>query len=204
MKPAVSKLAVGIALVSLSPVVLAVHSGTPTNLVARVGVISLLVFAAIVAIGVYFMKQHDKRTAPVRLLVEEKQTEIHVVAPDVLVAECVRLMNSKKIGALLVMEGERLAGIFTERDALRRVMGAGLDPNDTKVSEVMSENPYSISPTTRVDDAMSIVTERRFRHLPVVEGDKVVAMVSSGDLTRWVVQDKVKEIQELVEVARKS
>ncbi len=204
MKPAVSKLVGGIALVSLSPIVLAAHSGAPTHLVTRIGVISLLVFAVIVAVGVYFMKLRDKNTAPVQRVVEEKHAEIHVVEPDVLVAECVRLMNSKQIGALLVMEGERLVGIFTERDALRRVMGAGLDPNATKVSEVMSENPYSISPSTRVDDAMSIVTERRFRHLPVVEGDKVVAMVSSGDLTRWVVQDKVKEIQDLVEVAGKS
>jgi len=205
MKATGTKLVEGIGLLSLSPLVLASDSGSPAaNLVTLVGVIGLVVFAAIVAISVYFLKLHDKKTAPVQRVAQDKQTKIHAVGPDVSVAECVRQMNSKKIGALLVMEDERLLGIFTERDALRRVLGAGRDPNATEVSEVMTEDPYHIGPATRVDDAMSIITERRFRHLPVVEGDKVLAVVSSGDLTRWVVQDKVKEIQDLVEVAGKS
>lgn len=82
--------------------------------------------------------------------------------------------------------------------------GAGRDPKSTEVAEVMTKEPYTFAPTTTVVEALSMITDRRFRHLPVVDDDKVVALVSSGDLTHWLVQDKVQEIQNLVEVAGKS
>ena len=129
---------------------------------------------------------------------------IHSVAPDTSVTECVRLMTSGKIGALIVLDGGRLVGIFTERDALNKVLAGSLDPGSTKVSQVMTKDPYCIGPTTTVGDAMQVITERRFRHLPIVDNGKVLAVVSSGDLTHWLVQDKMGEVQELVDLAARS
>jgi CBS domain-containing protein len=113
-------------------------------------------------------------------------------------------MTAGKIGALIVMDGGRLIGIFTERDALNKVLAGGLDPGKTKVSEVMTKDPYCISPTTTVGDAMQLITKQRFRHLPIVDNGKVLAVVSSGDLTHWLVQDQLGEVQELVDLAARS
>jgi CBS domain-containing protein len=113
-------------------------------------------------------------------------------------------MTAEQIGALIVMDGEKLIGIFTERDALNKVLAAGLDPVSTKVSEVMTKDPYCVPPTTTVGEAMELVTKRRFRHLPIVENGKVLAVVSSGDLTHWLVKDQLGEVQELVKLAARS
>jgi CBS domain-containing protein len=113
-------------------------------------------------------------------------------------------MTVEKIGALIVMDGEKLIGIFTERDALNKVLAPGLDPRSTKVSEVMTKDPYCIPPTTTVGNAMQLITKRRFRHLPIVENGKVLAVLSSGDLTHWLVADQIGEVQELVNLAARS
>jgi len=81
------------------------------------------------------------------------------------------------------------------------VLAAGLDPGRTKVAEVMTKDPICIPPTTTVGGAMELITKRRFRHLPIVDNGKVLAVVSSGDLTHWLVQDKIGEARELVELA---
>jgi len=159
----------------------------------------LLLFALIVAIGIFFKKGKDKRGESLSELLEEHQASIHSVHPDVSVTECVREMNERRIGAMLVMEDERLLGIFTERDAITRVLGAGLQPNNTKISAVMSENPVCVTPTTTLDEAMAIVTNQRIRHLPVTQNGIVLGMVSSGDLTHWLVEDRSGEIRELVD-----
>ena len=162
-----------------------------------------ILFAIVVAIFVYFMRLRDKRRTPLDTLLDGRES-IHSVRPDALVTECVRTMNAKKIGALIVMDGETLIGIFTERDALNKVLAAGLDPGSTKVSEVMTKDPHCVSPTTTVGEAMELVTKRRFRHLPIVKNGKVLAVVSSGDLTHWFVKDQVGEVQELVDLAARS
>jgi predicted transcriptional regulator len=142
----------------------------------------------------------SKLRTPLDKLFNERET-IHSVGPNTLVTECVRTMSTKKIGALIVLDAERLVGIFTERDALNKVLAAGLEPGKTKVSEVMTKDPYSITPTTTVGEAMELVTKLRFRHLPIVKNGKVLAVVSSGDLTHWLVKDQVGEVQELVDLA---
>ena len=86
----------------------------------------------------------------------DESEAIHSVGPDTSITECVRLMTASKIGALIVMDGKRLIGIFTERDALNKVLAGGLDPGKTKVSEVMTKDPYCIPPTTTVGDAMEL------------------------------------------------
>jgi CBS domain-containing protein len=164
---------------------------------------AVLLFVIIVAVYAYFMRLRDKRRAPVGRLFGAREA-IHSVGPDTLVAECVRKMTSEKIGALIVMDGERLVGIFTERDALNKVLGAGLDPASTKISAVMTKDPTCIPPGTTVGEAMELVTKRRFRHLPIVDNGRVLAVVSSGDLTHWLVKDRVGEVQELVDLAARS
>jgi CBS domain-containing protein len=163
-----------------------------------------IVFVVVVAVGVYFMRdRQDKRRTPLHEIVAEGKA-IHSVGPDTPVTECVRLMAGGKIGALIVMDGAQLIGIFTERDALNKVLAGDLNPKNTKVSEVMTRDPYCIRPTTTVGDAMALITKRRFRHLPVVDNGKVLAVVSSGDLTHWLVQDQMVEVQDLVDLAARS
>ncbi len=172
-------------------------------LLGQVQMYVLIAFVIIVIAGVYFMKSRDKRQTPLNKRFDEGKA-IHSVGPDAPVTECVRLMTANKIGALIVMDGGRLIGIFTERDALNKVLAGGLDPGNTKVSEVMTKDPYCIHPTTTVGDAMELITKRRFRHLPIVDNGKVLAVVSSGDLTHWLVQDQMGEVQELVGLAARS
>ena len=162
-----------------------------------------ILFVVVIGALVYFARLQDKRRTPLDTLFNERET-VHSVGPNTLVTECVRTMTAKKIGALVVMDGERLVGIFTERDALNKVLAAGLEPGKTKVSEVMTKDPYSIPPTTTVGEAMELVTSRRFRHLPIVKNGKVLAVVSSGDLTHWLVKDQMGEVQELVKLAARS
>jgi CBS domain-containing protein len=161
---------------------------------------ALLIFAACVVVGVYFMKMLDRKRTPLATVREDTASPVVAVGLDTSVAECVRDMNFKRIGAMIVMDGERLAGIFTERDALNKVLGEGRDSTKTKVSEVMTPDPLCVSPSTTVEEAMGIITNRRFRHLPVVENGRVVAMISSGDLTRWLVEDQVKDVREIVDL----
>lgn len=150
----------------------------------------LLIFAAFVVIGIYiFMKGENGAGDNLGSLLDEQNPIIHSVCPEDSVTECVRLMNNHRVGAMLVLADEQLVGIFTERDAITRVLGAGLDPTSTNVSVVMTENPICVSTSTTLEEAIGIVTNRRIRHLPVVEDGKVLGMVSSGDLTHRLAED---------------
>ena len=204
MRKLLYKSGTGFGLALLSPAVLAATlDQEQTALFGQVQMYVLIAFVIIVAAGVYFMRSRDKRQTPLNEIFKKGEA-IHSVGPDTLVTECVRLMTASKIGALIVMDGERLIGIFTERDALNKVLAGGLDPRNTKVSAVMTKDPYCIHPTTTVDDAMKLISKRRFRHLPIVDNGKVLAVVSSGDLTHWLVQGQMGEVQELVELAARS
>jgi CBS domain-containing protein len=150
----------------------------------------LLLFGLVVAVGIFIRRSKGETAEPLSKLMEERRAAVHSVRPDVSVTECVRQMNELKIGAMLVMEGDRLAGIFTERDAMTRVLGGGLDPTQTAVSEVMSPDPVCVTPSTTLEEARALVTARRIRHLPVVDDGRVVGIVSSGDLTHWLVRDQ--------------
>ena len=144
----------------------------------------LLIFAVFVVIGIsLFVKGKHPPGDTLDSLLDKQNPVVHSVCPDVSITECVSLMNDHGIGAMLVMEDLQLLGIFTERDAITRVLGAGLDPTSTCVSEVMTRNPVCVSTSTTLEEAMSIVTNQRIRHLPVVEDGKVMGMVSSGDLS---------------------
>ncbi len=161
----------------------------------------LLIFAISVVAFVFFKKSGDKKSEPLSSILGETRRAIASVNPDTSVTECIRLMNSENIGAVLVMEDNNLTGMFTERDALNKVLANGIDPVSTKVSEVMTKDPYCVDPSTTVEEAMGIVTHRRVRHLPILHNGEVVGIISSGDLTHWLVEDQVGEIRELVDVA---
>lgn len=157
----------------------------------------LLIFGLVVAIGIFIHRNRGEKSEPLSNLMEERERPVHFVGPDLPVTECVRRMNGLNIGAMLVMEHDRLLGIFTERDAMTRVLGAGLDPNQTAVAEVMSADPVCVTPQTTLGEARTLVTNRRIRHLPVVDDGKVVGMVSSGDLTHWLVRDQSVQIRDV-------
>jgi CBS domain-containing protein len=160
----------------------------------------LLMFALVVAVGIFFKKGKDKRNESMGELLEEHHATIHSVDPDISVTECVRQMNEQQIGAMLVIQEDKLLGIFTERDAITKVLGTGLEPTYTKVSAVMSHDPICISPSTTLDEAMAIVSNQRIRHLPVTEDGQVLGMVSAGDLTHWLVEDRAGEVREVVDI----
>ncbi len=129
----------------------------------------------------------------------EKGRQVYTVARGASVAEAVREMNEKGIGALVVLDGDRPIGMFTERDVLRRVVDADKDPAVTRVSSVMSRNVTTITSTTHVADAMALMTSRRFRHLPVIDDGVLLGMVSIGDLMRWVTLHQEDQIRHMTE-----
>ena len=140
---------------------------------------------------------------PLERLLEQKTGGLETVGPETSIMDAVARMNQRSIGSVLVMEGERLVGIFTERDVLTRVVPRQLDPNKTPVREVMTRQLVTVSPSTTVQEAMVVVTDTRHRHLPVVQGGRVMALVSTGDLTRWVVRDQQRTIDGLVDYVRR-
>jgi CBS domain-containing protein len=198
MRNLLYKWATGIGLALLSSAVLAAtQEEVQTTLFGQMQIYMFIIFVNIVIIGVCLMRPRDKRQTPLNRIFEEGKA-IHSVGPDTPVTECARLMTAGNVGALIVMDDERLIGIFTERDALNKVLAGGLDPGNTKVAEVMTKDPYCIRPTTTVGDAMKLITKQRFRHLPIVDNGNVLAVVSSGELTDWLVQDQMVEVRELV------
>ncbi len=132
-------------------------------------------------------------------LLDNKAGVVHTVAPGMTVAAAVDLINGKRIGSVLVMDGEQLVGIFTERDVLRRVVGERRDPATTRVGDVMTRELVVMRPTASVADAMLVVSERRCRHLPIVEDGKVLGIVSAGDLNHWLIRNRDGDIEQLVD-----
>lgn len=130
-------------------------------------------------------------------LLAEKSREVHTVASHISVTEAVRDMNYFNIGAVVVLERNKLVGIFTERDVLVRVVAADRDPLTTAVKEVMTGDPLCVTPAMSVEAAMRLVTEKRFRHLPVVRDGRLLGLISSGDLTRWLVREQRHHIDDL-------
>ncbi len=133
----------------------------------------------------------------VRQLLASKASEIFAIGPDAPVIDAVRLMAEKGIGAVLVMDGPRLAGILSERDYARKVVLEGRSSKDTPVREIMTTDVICVRPDDTTDACMQIVTDRRIRHLPVREGEEVVGVVSIGDLVKAVIEDQQLELDQL-------
>src|SRR5688572_18441478 len=135
--------------------------------------------------------------AIVRQLLEGKGNAIYYVEPEDPVLEAIRLMADHHIGALLVMKGEELVGILSERDYARKVILLGRSSSETPAWQIMSSPVYTVSPNESLQDCMRLVTEKRIRHLPVVDAGCVTGMISIGDLVKAVIEDQQQTIEQL-------
>ena len=133
----------------------------------------------------------------VKEILEAKGTEIWSVQPSDTVLNSLRLMADKGIGSLLVMDGEKLMGIVTERDYARKVILEGKSSKDTSVSDVMTSKVLCVSPERTVDECMALMTDKRARHLPVVDHKRVVGVVSIGDLVKTLINEQQILIDQL-------
>ncbi len=133
----------------------------------------------------------------VKLILESKSPDIHGIAPDASVLDAIALMADKSVGALVVTEGGRLAGIVSERDYARKVILLGRSSRDTKVNEIMSTKVFTVSSAQTVEDCMALMTERHIRHLPVVDGGKLVGVLSIGDMVKALLADREETIKQL-------
>lgn len=124
--------------------------------------------------------------SPISAILDRKGRQVFSVAPSATIADAVAEMNRHRVGSVIVLDGGRLVGIFTERDVLRRVVGDGIDPKKSTVADVMTGGVITISPQSSIEDTMMIFTEKRCRHLPVVEDGRLVGTISIGDITRWM------------------
>ena len=133
----------------------------------------------------------------VRQMLSEKGSAVVSITPDTSVFDALKIMNEKNIGAVLVMEDEELVGIFSERDYARKVILAGRSSKTTEVKELMTYKVYCIDPSRTIQDVMELMNEHRFRHVPVMESEKVVGVLSSGDVMRGVVAEQKNTIESL-------
>jgi len=120
-------------------------------------------------------------------ILNQKSGDIFSISPEATVFEAIELMDNKNVGALLVMEADRLIGMISERDYTRKVMLRGKRSRETKVAEIMSANLTVTHPREPVEKCLHLMTDKRIRHLPVLDGDKVVGIISIGDLVKWVI-----------------
>jgi CBS domain-containing protein len=134
-----------------------------------------------------------------RSVLADKGHEVFTVPVGATALAAVEAMNVHRVGAVLIESDGETVGIFTERDVLTRVVARRRDPASTPVSEVMTREVAAVGPTVSVRDAMAIMTERRCRHLPVVDGGRLIGLISAGDLARWANRDREVEIRQLIE-----
>jgi CBS domain-containing protein len=130
-------------------------------------------------------------------LLGAKGSQVHFIHPDAKVIEALQLMAQKDIGALLVMDGGRVVGIMSERDYARKVILHGKSSQDIAVRDIMTSGVVTVDPSKTIEDCMSLMTQRRIRHLPVCEGDKLVGLVSIGDLVKEVIAEQEQTIRQL-------
>ncbi len=131
------------------------------------------------------------------MLLEMKGSAVYSIAPDASVLDAIRLMSERGIGAVLVMDGDALAGIVSERDYTRKVVLQGRASKDTRVEEIMTGEVITATPELTLDQAMRLVTERRIRHLPITREGKVIGVVSIGDMVKTLISLQKETIEQL-------
>lgn len=134
---------------------------------------------------------------PVSLVLREKGHDVYTVSPHTQVYDCVVKMQELNIGALVVTDEETIVGIISERDIIQKIIGCKCDPTKIPVKDIMTTDITTITPAVTVHEAMRIITNKRFRHLPVVENNKLVGMISIGDLTKWTLMSQKNDIDSL-------
>ena len=134
----------------------------------------------------------------VELILREKQGEMWSISPDATVYEALEIMSDKEVGALLVLERGHVVGILSERDYARKIILKNRSSRDTKVREIMNAPAVTVSPACTVDEAMQLMTDRRIRHLPVVDSvGRLLGIISIGDLVKWTITSHEKTIEQL-------
>ncbi len=130
-------------------------------------------------------------------LLQAKGREVHSIAPDARVFDALRLMAEKNVGALIVLDNGKLAGIFSERDYARKVILLGKSSHDIPVREIMTAKVITVQPNQTVEECMALMTEKRIRHLPVTDGERLIGVLSIGDLVKEVIADQEQTIKQL-------
>ncbi|HIJ95290.1 MAG TPA: CBS domain-containing protein [Desulfuromonadales bacterium] len=136
----------------------------------------------------------------VKTILQTKDQNLLSIAPTVTVLDAIRLMSEKNVGALPVMEGDKLVGIISERDYARKVILKGRSSDETLVKDIMTENVLTVTPENTNDECMNLMTEKCLRHLPVVSNKKVIGMISIADVVRAIMSDQNRTISNLESV----
>jgi CBS domain-containing protein len=146
---------------------------------------------------VFFHHATEEDMKTVRQLLQGKQSGVFTIEPDVPVIAALRLMAEHGIGALPVVADGRLAGILSERDYARKIVLQGRSSHDTRVSEIMTARVVCVGPQRTVEECMALMTEKRIRHLPVIEGGKLTGLLSIGDLVKETISEQQFVIAQL-------
>ena len=133
----------------------------------------------------------------VQHLLDTKGGDVISIAPEASVFDAIKLMADRAVGSLLVMKGEEMLGIVTERDYARKVILLGRSSETTRVEQIMSTEVIAASVEQTVQECMTLMTEKRIRHLPVVAGDRVIGLISIGDLVQAIISEQRQAIEQL-------
>ena len=131
------------------------------------------------------------------ILARKKSSTVWSIGPNAMVFDAIRTMDEKNVGALPVLDKRTLVGIVSERDYIRKVIVKGRSAKDTRVSDIMTKQVVTVNPSNSVTECMRIMTERRVRHLPVLEGTKLVGILSIGDVVNWLMSAQMATIDNL-------
>ena len=134
---------------------------------------------------------------PVNQLLKGRDSTLYHVAPDVMVFDALQLLADYGVGAMMVMEQDRLVGVFSERDYTRKVALQGRNSRDTPVADIMTRDVVSVSPTTGTRTCMALMSQKKIRHLPVVDGGRVLGMISIHDIMDDIIADHEETISQL-------
>jgi CBS domain-containing protein len=132
-----------------------------------------------------------------QILANKVHNKVYSIRPTQMVIEALEYMATYNIGALMVIEGDRLVGIFSERDYARKGILQNRKAKSTPVNEVMTANVFTVSPQSSIEDCMELMSEKKFRHLPVLEGSKVVGLISISDVVTEIIEEQAFRIQSL-------
>ncbi len=135
--------------------------------------------------------------SPVSGLLGQKGSDVWSIAPETMVFDAIKMMSEKNVGALPVMRGDQVLGMFSERDYTRKIVLKGRSSKETSIGEVMSSPPLTVSPNDSIDRCMRLMTQNRVRHLPVVQDGRLIGIVSIGDLVNWIISVQTAAIAQL-------